>query len=313
MKKLIEYVVCPKCKSNLIEGDSTYLCNKCNHEYFIKNNIPFFIPTSISKFKSEEAEFQSKTASDYKEAHSLDSLRIKYLHDDFLAPIFKLPMGSLILEVGCGTGEDMLKVAKSGQNVIGLDISYEMTMTAQKKMGGEGLTHETYFSVGDAEELPFESNLFDASYMVASLHHLEDPLSGLKEMRRCVKPGGLVIIGSEPNRWPYLFKTIKHSKIGIKFLRIFRDDCTLYRGSPGDWETTGFDRKSIKELLNKANLHELKTRPIWYINGFFQVLGLSPPSPIERFSIFFDEILRIVPIINRFGWHWNVIAKKNGR
>lgn len=309
MEKLIEYLVCPRCKSKLIDNDSTYICTECDQEYPINNKIPIFILPDVSKFKLDEAEFQSRTASDYAEMHGLDSLRIKYLHDDFLSPIFTLPKGSLILEVGCGTGEDLLNVVKKGHNVIGLDISYEMCITAQKRMDIEGFSHEACFSVSDAEELPFDSNLFDAAYMVASLHHLEDPLSGLKEISRCVKPGGLVIIGSEPNSWPYLFKTTKHSKIGIRFLKMFRDDPTLYQGSPEDWETTGFDRKGIRELLNKAELRELEIKPIWYTNGFLQALGLRPPSFIERFLIYFDELLSKVPVINRFGWHWNVVAK----
>lgn len=311
MKKLTEYVVCPRCKTKLACEKSAYICKKCNHEYQVKNDIPIFIPPNMSKFKKEEAEFQSGTSSEFTEVHRLDTLRIKYLHDDFLAPLFGLAKSSLVLEVGCGTGKDFSKVAKSGQNVIGVDISYEMCMNVQKKIQEDGFENETFFSVADAEELPFESNLFDAVYMVASLHHLEDPLSGLKEMSRCVKPGGLVIIGSEPNRWPYFFKNIKHSHIGIKFLKLFRQDFTLYKGSPGDWETTGFDKKSIRELLNGAGLLEIKIKPMWYLNGFLHVLGLRPPRFVERPLIFFDEILSHVPLINNFGWHWNVIAKKS--
>lgn len=82
-----------------------------------------------------------------------------------------------VLDVGCGNG--FLSQLYPNFDIIGVDISDGM------------LAHNPYKWVkGSAENIPFPDNTFDFVVCRSLLHHLENPLVGLKEMYRVLKPGG---------------------------------------------------------------------------------------------------------------------------
>ena len=88
-----------------------------------------------------------------------------------------------VLDVACGTGDMMVRLAEQGCTVTGVDISEEMLEVARLKAKG------ARFMVADAEHLPFEDNSFDTvtcAFGVRNFVHLE---KGLSEMMRVLKPG----------------------------------------------------------------------------------------------------------------------------
>ncbi len=102
--------------------------------------------------------------------------------------------GMLVLEVGSGTGytseEIILRVGMD--SLIALDQSIHMYMKARKKF-------PLKFVRGDAENLPFRDNTFDAVISAGSIEYWPNPQKGVDEIYRVVKPEGrAVIIG--PNK-----------------------------------------------------------------------------------------------------------------
>ncbi len=100
-------------------------------------------------------------------------------------------MGSKILEVATGTGQQAFAFAKKGYEVIGIDISEAMINVAKKK----NKFRNAKFEISDATNLPFEDNSFDVSSISFALHEM--PLSirekVLKEMIRVTKPEGIIV------------------------------------------------------------------------------------------------------------------------
>ncbi|HEY8542170.1 MAG TPA: class I SAM-dependent methyltransferase [Pseudothermotoga sp.] len=78
---------------------------------------------------------------------------------DFIQEEFKLPKGSYILDVGCGTGRHSVELAKRGYNVTGIDISEEMLKEARKHCVEEGVAAE--FIQADATNFIVDK-LYDA-------------------------------------------------------------------------------------------------------------------------------------------------------
>jgi len=102
-----------------------------------------------------------------------------------------------ILDVCCGTGDLSLAFVKQQQRCgiergnYGIDFSPEMVEIAQKKAkNNPGLQ----FSVGDALDLPFESNRFAVVAVAFGLRNVCDPQRGLAEMVRVCKLGGTVAV-----------------------------------------------------------------------------------------------------------------------
>ncbi len=105
-----------------------------------------------------------------------------------------------VLDVGCGTGVLSLLLSEIGHNVTGIDLSEGMLGRAKKKAQEQKLRAE--FRIGDAENLSFENESFDAVINRHLLWTLLNPERAVAEWKRILKPGGKLIIidGSGNNR-----------------------------------------------------------------------------------------------------------------
>jgi SAM-dependent methyltransferase len=91
-----------------------------------------------------------------------------------------------ILDVGCGTGANLLMLSKYGQ-AEGVDVSED----ALEFCRARGLDT---VKLGAAEQLPYEDGTFDLVTAFDVVEHMDDDLAGLKEMRRVLRPGGRVLL-----------------------------------------------------------------------------------------------------------------------
>src|SRR5260370_35435326 len=108
-----------------------------------------------------------------------------------------LPLGGLVLAVGCGTGRLGSAIASEGFDVFGVDLSASMVARARER----GLTG-TF--AGVTTGLPFAADSFDLALTVAALHHLETPervATTVQERARDVKHGGCFVMwDSKPRK-----------------------------------------------------------------------------------------------------------------
>ena len=111
-----------------------------------------------------------------------------------LLEMCKITQGSIVLDVGCGTGYTACEIAREhGSEVMGIDISETMVSKAKQRARKEGLADRVEFRVADVFSLPFE----DGSYDVALFESVLTPIPGnkldaLREVVRVVVPGGMI-------------------------------------------------------------------------------------------------------------------------
>ena len=109
----------------------------------------------------------------------------------FFIPYLK--PGMRLLDCGCGPGSitvGLAEVVAPGE-VVGVDIEPRQVARAQALAQDLGLTNAR-FEVGSVYELPFPDASFDAAFAVNALEHVSEPLRALREMRRVLRPGGVV-------------------------------------------------------------------------------------------------------------------------
>jgi len=101
----------------------------------------------------------------------------------------------LVLDVASGKGVSAMFFAKRfGCEVIGIDLSRVMIQKATKLVKAKGLSERVVFEVGDAEMLPFKTQMFDAVTCECALCLFPDKKSALSEMYRVLKAGGKLAI-----------------------------------------------------------------------------------------------------------------------
>ncbi len=104
--------------------------------------------------------------------------------------------GQPALDVCCGTGDIALALARGGSEVTGLDFSRAMLEIAENRRpkNTQSTTPNPKFIQGDAQQLPFPDNSFDAVTVGYGLRNLAGWETGLGEMLRVAKPGGRLVV-----------------------------------------------------------------------------------------------------------------------
>ncbi|QDP40464.1 demethylmenaquinone methyltransferase [Radiobacillus deserti] len=103
--------------------------------------------------------------------------------------------GNSALDVCCGTGDWSFSLAEavgSVGKIVGLDFSQNMLSIAKEKKRNRPLD-QLEFIHGNAMELPFEDDTFDYATIGFGLRNVPDYKQVLSEMKRVVKPGGMVV------------------------------------------------------------------------------------------------------------------------
>jgi ubiquinone/menaquinone biosynthesis C-methylase UbiE len=163
---------------------------------------------------SNNREPEPEVMASAEEVAAYDRLSLKYLnvlHNGFIETVINCsPETGRFLEVGCGTGRISLGVAKRSRNIriTAVDSSRAMLAVARSIARSQDLTGRVAFRFMDARTLTWEDHCFDAVFCHNMLHHLEDPLPVLREMKRVVKPGGAFLVRdlvrrSRPLAWAH--------------------------------------------------------------------------------------------------------------
>jgi SAM-dependent methyltransferase len=105
----------------------------------------------------------------------------------------RLPARARILDAGCGSGRNMIELARHG-TVTGVELSATSVALARERSAGEVIE-------GSVLEMPFDSASFDLAVSLDVIEHLQDDLAALRELRRVVAPGGALLITVPAYQW----------------------------------------------------------------------------------------------------------------
>lgn len=113
-----------------------------------------------------------------------------------LLAALELAPGHHLLDVATGTADVALDACKAVENlqVTGLDPSAGMLGVGQRKVIEQQRGAQITLVEGDALDMPFDDNTFESSCVSFGIRNFPDRLQGLREMTRCVKPGGRVAV-----------------------------------------------------------------------------------------------------------------------
>lgn len=123
------------------------------------------------------------------------SMNIDVSWRNTLVKMMKNDTPKMVLDVATGTGDLAIAIQRgTGADITGLDLSQQMLNVGIEKVKRLGLAEKISMMKGDAENLPFEDNKFDAVSVAFGVRNFENLEKGLSELRRVVKDKNSVYI-----------------------------------------------------------------------------------------------------------------------
>ncbi len=169
-----------------------------------------------------------------------------------------------ILDIATGTGDLALTLHKENVKIKGLDISEGMLEVGRQKIKEKGLEKDIEFILGDAENMPFPDNNFDAITVAFGVRNFANLEKGLKEMRRVLKPNGRVFVleFSQPTSVPFKQIYNFYSRNILPTIgRIISNDKAAYTYLPESVAAFPYGDEFLK-IMNTCGFKENACRPV---------------------------------------------------
>lgn len=172
-------------------------------------------------------------------------IRMRYLSKSFVsvAKNWGITEGK-VLDIGTGPGSLAIEFAKEipGVEVIGLDLSDVILELARDNAQKSEVSSRVSFERGDAEEMPFEDDMFDLVISSNTLHLIKNPIKMFNEIHRVLKPKGRFFISDFRRNW-----------LGIL----------------SDHFKASYSPKEVKDLLSQSNLQDWKVKDYFFWLSIF--------------------------------------------
>jgi ubiquinone/menaquinone biosynthesis C-methylase UbiE len=212
--------------------------------------------------------------------------KLRYLPQVVNFPSYR---GKTLLEVGCGAGIDLVRFARAGAIVTGVDLAQVSIDLARQNFAQNGL--EAELRVMNGEALDFPDNSFDVVYAHGVLQYTADAAQMARELHRVLKPGGEAIV-MVYNRYSWLNALSKLMKVDLE-----------HEDAP---------------VLKKYSIGELQE----ILRPFSQVRIIPERFPVESklhhglkgtlYNKVFVKTFNLLPrrLVRPTGWHIMAFAKK---
>ena len=174
------------------------------------------------------------------------------------------PDAALALDIGTGTGDLALELAKRGaRKVVGADFSHEMLKGGRDKLAAKGVSNASW-TLADALHLPFPDSTFDCVTNAFVLRNLADLRAGLTDMARVLKPGGRLVCLDMTQPPPGIIGALYK----LYFYRLLPPIAGAISGDPAAYRylpnsLVGHpDAVALAEMLREVGLAEVEVRKV---------------------------------------------------
>ena len=195
-----------------------------------------------------------------------------------------LRSGMTVLELGCGTGSFTRELARSGADVVAIDVSPELLEIAKANYSAPNVQYQ----IQNAYELSYPDAAFDSVVGSSVLHHLEIG-AALREIYRVLKPGGGISF-TEPN--------MLNPQIAIQ------KNVPWVKRKLGDSpDETAFFRWPLRRFFKETGFRDVQIDP-------FDFLHPKTPFPLVNGLNAMGRLLENVPVVLEFAGSLYIRAVK---
>ena len=192
MTRAADLLACPDCGGAL---DAGVRCDGCRRQWPAPDGIPCLRRDADARTETVRQFYNATPFPGYPPGDSLTWLRARAGRSAFAQLLDRSIAGDArIAEIGCGTGQMSLFLARADREIVALDLSREalkLGADAARRYGIE----QVAFVEADLNALPLKAGAFDVVYSSGVLHHTPDPRAAFSRIVRAVRPGGIIVLG----------------------------------------------------------------------------------------------------------------------
>lgn len=192
MNHFLELLICPACAGALT---ADWSCRECGARYEAPAGIPRLRLASDERIEEVRRFYEHAPFPNYRECETLSSLRARAERSKFARLLDQaIPGDARILEIGCGTGQISLYLARADRLVIGADLtraSLELAAAAAERFQ----LNRVLFVETDLHRPGLRAGSFDVVYSSGVLHHTPNPRAAFASIAQLVRPGGMIVLG----------------------------------------------------------------------------------------------------------------------
>ena len=192
MDALRQLLACPACGGRL---SADWSCDACAVVFGARDGVPCLRLTVDDRTDTVRRFYEDAPFPGYRDRDSLAALRARAERSEFARLLDRaIPGDARIVEVGCGTGQMSLYLARADRLVIGADLSRSALALGALAARRFGVEHVQFIET-DLHRPGLKSAAFDVVYCSGVLHHTADPRAGFADIVELARPGGLIILG----------------------------------------------------------------------------------------------------------------------
>lgn len=192
MEALRELLACPGCRGALA---ADWSCVDCGAAYEAADGVPALRPRSDARTDLVRAFYEAAPFPGYRERETISTLRARAERSEFARLLdLAIPGDARIVEIGCGTGQMSLYLARAERLVVGADLtraSLRLGAAAARRFGLD----RVQFVETDLNAPALKPGAFDVVYCSGVLHHTPDPKAAFARIAALARPGGVIVLG----------------------------------------------------------------------------------------------------------------------
>ena len=182
--------------------------------------------------------------------------------------------------MGCGAGVDLVRFARGGARVTGIDLAEAAIVLARANLRHQDLS--AGLLVGDGEALPFEADRFDYVFAHGVVQYSGNGRRVVEEVHRVLKPGGAAVFQAY-NRVSWLHALSKLMRVDLEH----EDAPVLRKYSPGEFRRLVDAFSDVRMVFErfpvKSRLHG-GWKGLVFNTGFVGAFNALPRRWVQRFG-----------------------------
>ena len=187
-----ELLACPACAGAL---SADWSCRGCGARFDAPDGIPNLRLPGDARTEAVRRFYERAPFPGYPPRDSLQALRARAERSAFARLLDQaIPGDARIVEVGCGTGQMCLYLARADRVVVGADLtraSLRLGAAAARRFGLD----RVQFVETDLRQPGLKAGAFDVVYSSGVLHHTPDPRASFARLAQLARPGGTIVLG----------------------------------------------------------------------------------------------------------------------